>query len=68
MLFSTLWAYHTEVKMATGFTMFHLVHGVEVVLPIECEIHTLCTVIEILPNTTPMEQWLLNLKSLEKDH
>jgi hypothetical protein len=28
MLFSALWAYRTAVKIATGFTPFHLVHGV----------------------------------------
>jgi transposase InsO family protein len=35
MLFSVLWAYRTTMKMATGFTPFHLVHGVEATLPIE---------------------------------
>jgi hypothetical protein len=35
MLFSTLWAYRTEVKTATGFTLFHLIHGIEATLPIE---------------------------------
>jgi hypothetical protein len=68
MLFSVLWAYHTTVKIATGFTPFHLVHGVEATLPIECEIPTLHTAIELLPNTTPMEQRLLNLESLDEDH
>jgi hypothetical protein len=67
MLFSTLWSYRTEVKPATGFTPFHLFHGVEATLPIECEIVTLCTAIEILPNTNPMEQHLLNLESLDED-
>jgi hypothetical protein len=33
MLFSTLWAYHTTVKTSTGFTPFHLVHGVELYFP-----------------------------------
>jgi transposase InsO family protein len=55
MLFSTLWTYRTAMKTTTGFTPFHLVHGVEATLPIECKIHTLCTAIELLPNTTPME-------------
>jgi hypothetical protein len=35
MLFSVLWAYRTAVKTTTGFTPFHLVHGVEATLPIE---------------------------------
>jgi hypothetical protein len=67
MLFSTLWDYHTIVKTATGFTPFHLVHGVEATLPIECEIPTLCTAIELLPDTAPMDQCLLNLDSLDED-
>jgi hypothetical protein len=67
MLFSALWAYRTVVKTATGFTPFHLVHGIEATLPIECEIPTLRTAIELLPDTAPMEQCLLNLESLDED-
>jgi hypothetical protein len=33
-LFSTLWAYWTSVKTATGFNPFQLVYDIEVVLPI----------------------------------
>ena len=55
MLFSALWAYRMAVKTSTGFTPFHLVHGIEATLPIECEIPTLHTAIELLPNTAPME-------------
>jgi transposase InsO family protein len=67
MLFSALWAYRTVVKIATGFTPFHLVHGIEETLPIEYEIPTLHTTIELLPDTVPMEQRLLNLESLDED-
>jgi transposase InsO family protein len=67
MLFSSLWAYRTTVKTATNFTPFHLVHGIEATLPIECEIPTLHTAIEILPDTAPMEQHLLTLDSLDED-
>ena len=67
MLFSALWVYHTAVKTTTGFTPFHLVHGVEATLPIEFQIPTLRTVIELLPDTTPTEQHLLNLESLDED-
>jgi transposase InsO family protein len=55
MLFSSLWAYHTVVKTATGFTPFHLVHGIEATLPIECGIPALRTAIKLLPDTAPME-------------
>jgi hypothetical protein len=44
MLFSSLWAYRMTVKTATGFTPFHLVHGIESTLPIKCEIPTLRTI------------------------
>ena len=68
MLFSMLWAYYTTMKTTTRFTRFHLVHGVEATLPIECEIPTLRTTIELLPDTAPMKQHLLNLESLDEDH
>jgi hypothetical protein len=67
MLFSALWAYRMAMKITTSFTPFHLVHGVEATLPIECEIPTLRTAIELLPDTAPMEQRLLNLESLDED-
>ena len=67
MLFSMLWAYRTTVKTTIGFTPFHPVHRVEATLPIKCEISTLRTAIELLPDTTPMEQRLLNLESLDED-
>jgi transposase InsO family protein len=66
MLFSTLRAYFMAVKTTTGFTLFHLVHGIEATLPIKCEIPTLCTAIELLPDTALMEQHLLNLDSLDE--
>ena len=68
MLFSALWDYRTAVKTATGFTPFHLVHGFEASLPIESEIPTLRTAIELLHDTAPMEQHLLKLECLDEDH
>lgn len=41
MLFLALWAYHTSIETKIGSTPFHLVHGVEASIPIECEIPTL---------------------------
>lgn len=35
-LFLALWAYHVSTKNTMGFTPFHLLHGVEYVLPVEC--------------------------------
>ena len=68
MLFSTLWDYCTSTKTATSFTPFHLVHGIELVLPIECQIPSLCLTIELLPDTSPLEEWLLQLKQTIEDH
>jgi hypothetical protein len=38
------------MKSSTGFTPFQLVYGIEVVLPIECEIPSLKLVVEICRN------------------
>jgi hypothetical protein len=68
MLFLALWSYHTIVKTATGFTPFHFIHGIEATLSIECEITTLRTAIELLPDIVAMGKCLLNLESLDEDH
>ena len=44
-LFSSLWAYRTLVKTTIGFTPFQLVYGLEVVLPIQCQIPSLKLVV-----------------------
>ena len=61
MLFLALWAYRTLVKTSTGFTPFQLVYGLEVVLPIECEIPSLKLSIELLPATPEEEKCFLYL-------
>jgi hypothetical protein len=66
MLFFMLWAYRTIVKTATDFMSFHLIHGIESTLPLECEIPMLHASIELLPNTAPMEKHLLMLESLDE--
>ena len=55
MLYPTLWAYQTNVKTAIGFSPFQLVHGVEAVTPVECEISSLRIVINVLPDATELE-------------
>lgn len=67
MLFLTLWAYQTTTKTAIGFIPFHLVHGIKSIIPIECEIPTLHTILTLLPNTTPLEQLLLHSECLNED-
>eukprot|EP00253_Pinus_taeda_P016268 PITA_16268 len=59
-------AYRTSVKDATGFTPFQLVYGLEATLPIECEIPSLKLVVELLPDTTPVEERLLYLERLDE--
>ena len=67
MLFSALWVYQTTVKTSTGFTPFQLVYGLEVVLPIECEISSLQMAIELLPATSEEEKRLLYLAQLDEN-
>ena len=45
MLYPALWAYQTTIKTATGFSPFQLVHGIEAIFPIECEIPSLKLVV-----------------------
>ena len=66
MLFSALWAYRTTIKSSTGFTPFQLVYGLEVVLPIECEIPSLRMAIELLPATSKEERRFLYLAQLDE--
>ena len=66
MMYPALWAYRTNVKTATSFSSFHLVHGVEAVTPIECEIPSLKIVIHVLPKTTDLEECLLHLENLDE--
>ena len=67
-LFSALWAYRTSVKTATRFTPFQLVYGLEAVILIECEIHSLKLTIDLLPNTSEEEQCLVYLSHLDEIH
>ena len=48
MLYPALWAYRTAVKTTTGFSPYKLVHGVESILSVECEIPSLKIAIEVL--------------------
>ena len=65
-LYSTLWAYRTSVRNATGFTPFQLVYGLEAILPIQCEISSLKLTIDLLPDTSEEEARLLNLIHLDE--
>ena len=66
MLYPALWAYRTNVKTATGFSPFQLVHGVEGVTLIECEIPSLRIAIHMLPDMNDLEERLLHLEHLDE--
>jgi hypothetical protein len=66
MLYSTLWAYRTSVKTATRFSPFQLIYGLEAVLPIECQIPSLKLAVQLLPDTSPLEEWLVYLEQLNE--
>ena len=68
MLYPALWAYRTAVKTATGFSPYQLIHGVEFVLPVECEIPSLKLAIDLLPNTSALEERLVHLEKLDEQH
>ena len=55
MLYPALWEYQTNVKNAIGFSPFQLVHGVEAVTLVKCEIPSLKIYIHVLPDTIEME-------------
>ena len=54
------------MKIATRFSPFQLVHGVEAVTPFECEIPSLRIAIHVLPDTTELEECLLHLEHLDE--
>eukprot|EP00253_Pinus_taeda_P033829 PITA_33829 len=66
MLYSALWAYRTSVKTATGFTPFKLVYGMESIFSIEFEIPSLKLAVELLPETSSLEEHLLHLEHLDE--
>lgn len=66
MLYLTLWAYRMSVKTATSFTLFQLVYGLESIFPVECEIPSFKLVVELLPDTSSLEKFLLHLEHLDE--
>jgi hypothetical protein len=66
MLYSTLWAYRTSVKTTTGFSPFQFIYGLEAVLPIEFQIPSLKFEVQLLPDTSPLEEQLLYLEQLNE--
>jgi hypothetical protein len=58
--------YRTMVKTSTSFSPFQLVHGMDSILPTDCEIPSLKLEIELLPNTTDLEECLIHLEHLDE--
>ena len=58
--------YRTMVKTATSFYPYQLVHGVESVLLVECEIPSLKLDVELLPETYALEERLVHLEKLDE--
>jgi hypothetical protein len=67
MLYPAIWAYLTSIKHSIGFSPFQLVHGIELILPIECEIHSLKLEIELLHDTSDLEERLVHLECLDEE-
>ena len=66
MLYPALWAYRTAIKTTTGFSPYQLIHGVDSVLPVECEIPSLKLAIDLLPDTSLLEENLIHLEQLDE--
>ena len=54
------------IRTATNFSPYHLVHGVESVLPFEWEIPSFKLAIEILLDTSALEEHLVHLEQLDE--
>jgi hypothetical protein len=65
MLYLTLWAYRTSIRIAAGLSPYQFVHGVEAFLSVECEIPSLKIAIELLLDTNQLEEHLVYLEQLD---
>jgi hypothetical protein len=55
-----------SIKTATSFSPFQLVYELEAVFPIEFHIPSLKLAVELLPDTSPLEEQLLYLEQLNE--
>ncbi len=62
-----VWVYNTTYKIVTWYSPFRLTYGMEVFLPIELEIMTLCTttMMRLLLDES-QRHWLLHLNELDE--
>ena len=68
MLYPMIWAYRMNFKTSTEFLPFHIVHGAEALIVVECEIPSLKFAIHVLPYTYEIEECLLHLEHLDEHH
>ena len=62
-----LWGYRTTARTSTGVTLYSLVYGCEVVLPVKVEISSLRVLLESkIPKYQWMESRLVQLTLLDK--
>jgi hypothetical protein len=54
------------VNIFISFSPFQIVYELEAVFPIECQIHSLKLAVQLLPNTTPLEERLLYFEQLNE--
>ena len=66
MLYPALWAYRTMVNTTTSFSPYQLVHGVESIFPVESKIPSLKLDIELLPDTSTLEERLVHLEQIDE--
>ncbi len=59
-------AYQTSVNVATSFTPFQLVYGLESIFLVECEVPSLKLAIVFLLETSSLEEHLVHLEHLNK--
>ena len=68
-ILEALWAYHTTWHNTIGFFPYDLVYGKSVVFPIEFEIKTLKTTMEVKLDVTEAQKRILNqLNELDENH
>eukprot|EP00253_Pinus_taeda_P003337 PITA_03337 len=60
------WAEAMPTYKNNSFTPFQLVYGLESIFPVECEIPSLKLAIQLLPETSRLEECLLHLEHLDE--